>query len=385
MKYENYKNIFCAICNKATNLKYWKIEAELGFIGSGNVTIQDIFSQKKAWKLVNRENYTRYCKPQYPGCKNESSLAHLLRMNSTRLQSICNSYSFPIKVCSRPASERISRNLHCMFCEGKQYNEATFKEDCGGNQGLLPPQTITFNFAAHEGSSSSHNDNFETRLIQYRCDAQTVYDPFSDKCRSLSDKNDKEIPGHEKEKQKSYNNSKCLQISANNSQIASVLSNGSITIKGRIHNVSLVAIDNSSFICWNDTSSTSYPGASKSRQRTTAPQVITAIGFALSSAFLIFLLFTYIIYPDLRTTPGKCVMSLSCAVLLYMACHVPLTSTSYPVLCIGNAIVLHYSLLAVFSWMGVLAFDICKRFGSQGKCYKLGRYFIYGLSFCTLL
>ncbi|XP_031552760.1 uncharacterized protein LOC116289946 isoform X2 [Actinia tenebrosa] len=370
-----YKNVFCAFCNEARNLKYWKVEIPKNFVkNGGNQTLEEILAQTKKWKFINPDNYSKYlsyCKPQHPGCKNGTSLAHLLRMNKSELETICNSYSFPLEVCHRSISNgKIHRNLHCMLCDGIRirYNDTM---SCHDTEGGLISQTIAFDFVAHD-SAGNPQDKETTRTIRYRCDAMSAYNPFTNKCHSLNGEstmnNRTNVSGQViKKVQTTLLNSTCMEVSGNSSQNISVLSNGSLLINGKIReDIKLEVIDNSSYICWNNyTESYTSRGHPEKGPHKTVLGIITAVCFALSTTCLLYLLVTYTIFPELRTTPGKTVMSLSCALMLYMACHLPLTSTSYPVLCVGNAIVLHYAVLSVFAWLSVLAFDISKRFGGK--------------------
>lgn len=363
-----YKNVFCAVCNQATNVTYWKIEISKTIVEkAGNQTLGDILAQTTKWKFVNHyTEHTRYCMPKHPGCRNESSLAHLVRMSSRELQTVCNSYSFPVEVKHTCSKKESYRNLHCMLCAG-----VTYKDDCYFNFKPFAPQTIAFDFIAQGSQTSPPYDPHSTRVKRYSCNAASFYNPFTDQCQTLNEENTvnnkTNVSTHVEIKVHKIFRNSCMELSGNSSQNASVLSNGSLIINGKIrHDMKLKVIDNSSYICWTDTQSSTSRGHPEKDPSKSVLEVISAVGFVLSSTCLLFLLVTYSIYPELRTTPGKCVMSLSCALLLYMVCHVPITSTSHPDLCVGNAIVFHYSVLSVFTWLSVFAFDISKRFGGQG-------------------
>ncbi|KAK3721601.1 hypothetical protein QZH41_000139 [Actinostola sp. cb2023] len=389
-----YKNIFCALCNKAENPTYWTIQIEKKYNIDYQKPISEILA-KNDWKAIEPEDLRgeKYCQPKFSECKNET--ANLLRMRSDQLSSLCNEYSFLVKICSR--STRI-RNLHCMLCAGEIYSEEDLNSS--NKPSVLPPQTIAFDFRVNGQTIDS-----QTKLIRYRCKPDTFYDPFRDRCLDIngeipnmarkSGQNTKCIPGNDPSVNVLGNgtiivndttrsdaalvqidNSSyvCLNkterpnmncVPGNDARVT-VLGNGTIIVNGTIRSdMDLVVIDNSSYVCWNKTRV--FPNIAESLTSMFGLQVITTVGFALSTLFLVFLLATYILYADLRTTPGKGVMSLSCALLVYMACHVPLTSTSYPFLCVTNAIVFHFSLLSVFFWLSALAYDLMKRFGSRSK------------------
>ncbi|XP_054157146.1 probable G-protein coupled receptor Mth-like 3 [Oppia nitens] len=76
-------------------------------------------------------------------------------------------------------------------------------------------------------------------------------------------------------------------------------------------------------------------------------------------------LLVYGFVPKLRNTPGKCLMSLSLALLsgavfFVLSLHIEPSPTSS--LCISVAIIRLYSFLAAFFWMNVLAYDVYKTF-----------------------
>lgn len=82
---------------------------------------------------------------------------------------------------------------------------------------------------------------------------------------------------------------------------------------------------------------------------------------------LIFLLAIYITLPELRTLPGRNLISLSCAMLLYHIFFLLTGQTDKPYLCVAVSVLLHFLLLSSFCWMGVMAFDVAKTFGAKGN------------------
>ena len=85
---------------------------------------------------------------------------------------------------------------------------------------------------------------------------------------------------------------------------------------------------------------------------------ITFISFLLSIICLIFLLITYVIFPQLRTLPGKILMNLSTSLMLFMIFWL-LTNlvhirSNIPT-CKAIAIIEHYFLMASFVSMSVIA------------------------------
>lgn len=71
----------------------------------------------------------------------------------------------------------------------------------------------------------------------------------------------------------------------------------------------------------------------------------------------------YAVFPSLRNTPGKCLMSLSTSLLTSnLLFTLALGLTYMKMVCFAVALTIHYSLLAYFSWMSVLSFDIWHTF-----------------------
>ena len=95
---------------------------------------------------------------------------------------------------------------------------------------------------------------------------------------------------------------------------------------------------------------------------------ITLIGSVLSIVSLCFLLGVYMSFKELRNLPGKCLISLSWALLFYQVIFL-FTKMSKEVegVCKAIAIGLHFFALAAFSWMSVMAFDTACTFTVQGQ------------------
>lgn len=95
-------------------------------------------------------------------------------------------------------------------------------------------------------------------------------------------------------------------------------------------------------------------------------QKITYIGCVISMISLISLLSIYIALPELRTLPGKNLISMPCSMFLYHVFFLLTGQTDKPYLCMVVSVLLHYFLLSSFCWMGVMAFDVKKTFGAKG-------------------
>ncbi|KAH6938759.1 hypothetical protein HPB50_012418 [Hyalomma asiaticum] len=86
-----------------------------------------------------------------------------------------------------------------------------------------------------------------------------------------------------------------------------------------------------------------------------------AVAMAVSLMFLALICVAYCVLPDLRSTHGKNLLSLSgCFIVLYVGLIVDFTLRSVLPrrMCLAVAVVQHTSFLAVFFWTNVMAFDV---------------------------
>jgi hypothetical protein len=103
---------------------------------------------------------------------------------------------------------------------------------------------------------------------------------------------------------------------------------------------------------------------------------ITFISFLLSILFLIFLLVTYIFFPQLQTLPGKNLMNFAASLLLFEIFWLPSNFTevrSDKPTCTAMAIMEHYFLMASFVSMSVIAFHTCKVFARSLPAPKMSK------------
>ncbi|XP_036362740.1 probable G-protein coupled receptor Mth-like 12 isoform X2 [Octopus sinensis] len=107
----------------------------------------------------------------------------------------------------------------------------------------------------------------------------------------------------------------------------------------------------------------------------TAEYYITIVGLIISIPALAITIIVYLCIPDLRTLPGKLLISLLSA--LFVAELLFLISsqvTKFTVLCKSLAVVMHYSFLASFFWMNVISFDACHTFSGLTQLRSKGKH-----------
>ena len=101
---------------------------------------------------------------------------------------------------------------------------------------------------------------------------------------------------------------------------------------------------------------------------------ITFVSFLLSILSLILLLVTYILFPQLRTLPGKNLMNFSTNLLLFELFWLPSSFTevrSDKQTCMALSILEHYFLMSSFVSMSVIAFHTCKVFARRLPAPKM--------------
>eukprot|EP00057_Strongylocentrotus_purpuratus_P022487 XP_011676961.1 PREDICTED: uncharacterized protein LOC105444423 [Strongylocentrotus purpuratus] len=95
--------------------------------------------------------------------------------------------------------------------------------------------------------------------------------------------------------------------------------------------------------------------------------ILSNILFILSSICLLATLLTYCIFKPLRNLQGISIMSLASALLVVqmMLEFIAPTMIHLPTVCKIAAVITHYSLLAVFTWTNILAWDLVRHFASS--------------------
>ena len=367
-----YKNVFCARCNQASNLTYWNFSASCeGYkshdIPTNRSLMLAFIMTKCKWDFKPPRGHSeKVCLAIEQTCP-DSELVD----KEPLLRDLCSFYAFPV------CPDFQTKNPHCDICKGKDISAySCICADAGGIGRPIPSLNILFDF-----SSSSHSVQVGDKKSVVRnkvCAEGFVFDPFNEKCVQIhvpmsapempvtsigGSKNRSYIKGLQ---EGTYIN--CSYVKMNMSSVT-VLSNGSIWIPlhQRLYsNESYVTIGSSLLLC-ADYKRVYTEIETILSTKITPRQIITYIGCAISMISLILLFGIYIAVPELRNLPGKNLISLSCAMLLYHIFFLLTGQTDRPNLCMAVAILLHYFLLSSFCWMGVMAFDVAKTFGAKGN------------------
>src|SRR6266487_1827529 len=101
-----------------------------------------------------------------------------------------------------------------------------------------------------------------------------------------------------------------------------------------------------------------------------AIRLLGIICLMISIVALIVHIAVYAYLPKLRTIPGKIIISLSVAILIgdatFLASFTVVSSSKGPpFLCQTLGVIRHYSSLASFCWMTIMAFDVLRAFRAK--------------------
>ena len=359
-----YKSIFCARCNHASNPVYWKFSASC----DGRYTTRDIpknrslmleFIMKNCeWSFVAPRDY--YSNPKT--CLAVEVQCQKSGLHDSLLPSLCSFYAFPV------CNEIKTKNPHCQMCRGNDIS--TYYCDCRPPlpptlepPGVIPSLDILFDFSS---SSQTVKIGDETTVVENKaCSYGFAFDPFTEICIKVL-----VTPSSGDESVINYN---CKGSGFVEMELSSVTvyPNGSVWIplhKRTYNNGSFFINGSAVFVCMNLTRNfTETTTLTSEDTKTTGKRIITYIGCAVSMISLIILLVIYITTAELRTLPGKNLMSLSCAMLFYHTVFLLTGQSNRPYLCMTVSVLLHYFLLSSFCWMSVMAFDVAKKFGKKGN------------------
>ena len=363
-----YKNVFCASCNQASNLTYWNFSASCkGYkphdIPRNRSLMLEFIMTKCEWHFKPPFGHSgKVCLSVKENCDSK-------RVNEEPLlRDLCSFYSLTSWSPGCPNFQ--PKNPHCDLCKGKDISHYSCFCSGADETGIpIPSLKILFGF-----SSSSHSVQVGEKKILVRnkvCPKGVVFNSFKEECvelhvpksvlkiSSINSSSSIDTPSVMDLQEGNYIN--CSYVEMNISSVIR-LSNVSIWIPlhKRLYNKENFAINGSSLLLCTDFET-------HVSMEILPLHILTYTGCAISMISLIFLLGIYIALPELRTLPGKNLISLSCAMLSYHIIFLLTGQTDKPKFCLAVSVLLHYFLLSTFCWMGVMAFDVEKTFGAKGN------------------
>lgn len=344
-----YRSIACARCNKEKNTSFWSLDISCKFTsGKGpdpNITIIKKFLKEHSdcsWKYSPTqaiEKYQQFCVIHDSSCSSKE-----LRMPSA-VRQLCALYAMTFTV-KDGQGRREYRNPHCAFCNPEGRLNTAEKPI----PPIVPPLNILLDVSKNMEEPAApkpvHPTNpAETRTVSHNISLQVL------NCSSKLD-NCTVI----------FRNKTCRVFYPVKNQSNQTIYpwNKSFTM---VTNQSSYDETNFHILCPDH-----LTRKNEWYSESSALSLITFTGMLFSIFSLCLLLIVYVSFKDLKNLPGRCVISLSAALLLYQIIFLSAKkSTEVDVLCKAVAILLHFFILSTFAWMSIMAFDAANTFSIKGR------------------
>ncbi|KAL9970849.1 hypothetical protein ACROYT_G023300 [Oculina patagonica] len=354
-----YRSIACARCHSEGNLSYWGLDISCprpswSLASPINISAVQKFLKKNtncSWKYAPVRNRKQY---------HQSCVLHDAKCASTQLpmmslvKELCYSYSMIFAVFHEKTMFTY-RNPHCALCNPEGHSEPWSPF----GSAVFPPWTILLDV----GSSILHQDDGENlqQWLNFGPATQEVTSQVFN-CTSTINNCTVSFEGQIcKVFSTAKNQSTQMQSSLNESRV--------ILMRSRQMSFDKNAMDleeNTVYILCLEHQAGQAGKDSKHMHGSSIIIYFTSVGTLLSIISLCFLLGVYLMFKELRNLPGKCLINLSFALLCFQTIFLGAAkSKEVDVLCKAVAILLHFFILAAFSWMSVMAFDTANTFKVQ--------------------
>ena len=352
-----YRSIACARCNGEGNLTFWglNIECQGSSWDGGDIEAVRTFVKDNTctWKYAPLPELKQRCK-SCVHTDTQCTTSNQLPVMSV-IKQLCSSYSMAFRVYATTIVKY--RNPHCVLCnpEGKRQPGSS----AGGPP--MPPWSILLDVSSNIAypkepknppptvitGPSAQGANLASQIFNCTSNTKNCTVIVGGKtCQAVTLKKNQSTP---------------VNVSLNISRVmfttreqflkdkkAMKIQGNAVYVLCPEHNTDKDTEEDSSVLIY-----------------------ITLIGTVLSIISLCFLLGVYLMFKELRNLPGKCLINLSLALLCYQTIFLSAAkSKEIDVLCKAVAIFLHFFILAAFSWMCAMAFDVANAFSVKGKSTK---------------
>ena len=362
---KTYRSVACARCNNESNVSLWGLSISCIYESVLISTPINITAVKRlmkkypycSWKYAPMQNQ----KQQYRRCvlhDTQCASNHLPVMSVAK--ELCYSYSMVFSVVidiDRLTRKYFTyRNPHCALCNPESKSRV-YCFTCG----IIPPPPLSV--LLNLGSNSlppEERPSFQPEFIPVP-DAQNIASQMFN-CTSSVNNCTTFFGGQICQVVFTSTKNQPMQMSSslNKSRVMMMRSTNisfdknAMDLKGNTNYI----------LCPGHQGGLAYE---YSKHGSTILVYIALVGTSLSIISLCFLLGVYLSFKELRNLPGKCLISLSLALLCFQSIFLVADySTEINALCKAVAIFLHFFLLAAFSWMSVMAFDSRNTFTVKG-------------------
>ncbi|XP_036362866.1 G-protein coupled receptor Mth2-like [Octopus sinensis] len=361
-----YKNLYCVLCHGEEFILWNLLYKCSSFLSPSIENISNYVKDGTCVPTVtlpseDLDKYLYSCIPYISNCPQDN--------NNTEQRMACETEPMALIYLNQEHLNQY-KNKPCATCNG------IFEVPCEVEYKIYPsvgsfiPLTILFNYHTKSITITGEHIGTEHTLLQLpSCPKHAVYDMNTKECRQVM----------------YHPPLKCTTTRLNESEYY-ITSDGHLYLNNtqRLLNQSEFTRDSQgTSICVNNGTNniSNINGVSK---YSVAGSYITLVGLVISIPALAITIIVYLCIPDLRTLPGKLLISLLSALfvgeLLFL---ISSQVTKFTVLCKSLAIIMHYSFLTTFFWMNVMSFDAWHTFSgftqlrSKGKGTK--RLVLYSL------
>ena len=343
-----YRSIGCARCNTAGNPWFWGLSASC--LDHSHLR-QRSFEALKTILTTNDQCLWKYVpyssiKQIYKSCVMKDSQCESYKLSSMSVvKELCLSYSMVFSINASPNLRLHYRNPHCALCNPDGKQEAFTGPSLG------PPLSILFDVSSNVYSKLEQPQTTQAPTVGSNLTSQILNCSLATKNCTVT-----------------YRGKTCLLLTTVINQSALMDFN---TSRIKVLTPQQISLDKNVLKPENDSISILCPeqGDKKNEQHPYSVAIIyiTDTGTALSIISLFLLLAVYLSFKELQNLPGKCLISLSCAIMCYQIIFLcSEKSKEVDAVCKAVAICLHFFVLAAFSWMSVMAFDTASTFKVEG-------------------
>ncbi|XP_022800965.1 uncharacterized protein LOC111338715, partial [Stylophora pistillata] len=348
-----YRSIACARCNNETNTYFWGLDISCDFTsGPGpvpNITIIKKFLKEYgdcSWKYLptpDIEKYQQSCVIHDSPCSSKEP-----RMLSV-VRQLCVLYAMTFTVEDGQVLRRY-RNPHCAFCNPEGRLDTTGKPV----RPIVPPLSILLDISTDIEEPADPKHVHPTKPAN----TLTVSHVISQQALNCSSKFDNCTV--------IFRNKTCrvfypVKNQPNQTVYPWKESSVMLATNQTSYNENVVHI-----LCPDHPTIKNVWENDSNENGSSALFVITFTGMLLSIFSLCVLLIVYVSFKELKNLPGRCVINLSVALLLYQMIFLcAKKSTEVDVLCKTVAILVHFYILSTFAWMSIMAFDAAITFSTK--------------------
>ena len=391
-----YKNVYCAQCHSRENYQYWQSKFMC------KVPMPEVDSEEEFYHEFQKLYRSGECDIEfYPGVQYlVDSVRPCREMVDTCLhdwhedpcvRSQCEDDTAPEAHVYSVATRILYRNIYCAQCNRDVIELCTdVQKNLSFGSGVTVfaaarayfPLTIIMDLNSGQTSQlvgyAGGEPQFETIGKPHICQENQVYDPYSGICRDVQCPEDYFLEGGQCISVGAGNityDMNCTYISLNSSEFT-MLNNSFVFIESWNDTIlpeEYMFSNNGSIIVCSDltqnyTENITVPLDPLMFKFDEAQAIVSIICQIVSLLFLGSAFIVYALLPQLRNMAGKCLMCLVASLFVaHFVFMVGIGQTASRGPCVFIGVILHYSFLASFFWMNIMAFDIWRAFSRKGS------------------